>query len=455
MPEGTRGSIALPTLRAAPLVGSRRLAAVFVALLLLALVVRIGEIQRTSYTPTGDARSYVALAGQISQFGDYSRFDGGAGGSLGPTAYFPPAYPYLLAAADVLDGSAPGSTAAVQVDQLVGVLLGTATVGLIGLIALELFGIEVSIAALAIAAVYPPLIELSGVLAAENLLVALELAAVWTILRARRSRDSLPWLLATGALVGLAALTHVNGLLLVIPIAFLARGTRPVVGRRPVSAHVSMLVALLLTLSPWLIRDATVMHRFVPISDESGITLAGTYNPTSAAASDPPFKWIYYRDIPSDRQLAREARHLTELQLSDRLTSRALDYIGRHPAAPLEAAGANLLRLLELDGGRAWRTSAASLGIDNGTAEIGVIGFWIVAILGALAIVTPRARQAPRWLWGVPAVMTLGVIFVNAETPRFRATIDPFVILLAACLLAPVVERVRQRFLNWQYAKQL
>ena len=40
---------------------------------------------------------------------------------------------------------------------------------------------------MALAAVYPVLIELTGTLVAENLLVVLELAAVWTALRARRA----------------------------------------------------------------------------------------------------------------------------------------------------------------------------------------------------------------------------------------------------------------------------
>ena len=66
----------------------------------------------------------------------------------------------------------------------------------------------VALIALSVAAVYPVLIELSGVLAAENLLTVLVLAAVWAALRARRSPHPIAWLAAAGVLTGLATLTH-------------------------------------------------------------------------------------------------------------------------------------------------------------------------------------------------------------------------------------------------------
>jgi hypothetical protein len=48
-----------------------------------------------------------------------------------------------------------------------------------------------------------------------------------------------------------------------------------------------------------------------------------------------------------------------------------------------------------------------------------------------------RARPIPWIVWAVPLVMYLSVVFLAAETPRYRAPIDPFVILLAALALTP------------------
>ena len=43
------------------------------ALLILALVLRVAEVQRTAYRPVNDAGSYLTLASQIAHTGDYSR----------------------------------------------------------------------------------------------------------------------------------------------------------------------------------------------------------------------------------------------------------------------------------------------------------------------------------------------------------------------------------------------
>jgi hypothetical protein len=189
------------------------------------------------------------------------------------------------------------------------------------------------------------------------------------------------------------------------------------------------------------------MHRFVPISDEAGITLIGTYNHFSAVAH-PAYKWRYYANIPTDRGLVIRARRMTEPQLSSKLVSDTLNYIGKHPLAPLAAAFHNTLRLLELEGSFAWRASAASIGLNGGTARIGVISFWVLLILAVAGAFTSLARQAPWWLWTVPLLMALSVVLVNAETPRFREPIDPFLILLAACALttgAAAIQRALTR----------
>jgi 4-amino-4-deoxy-L-arabinose transferase-like glycosyltransferase len=396
-------------------------------ILIVALGLRIGEVQRTSYRPINDGLSYLTLAGEIAHSGDYSTHMGGAAGSRGPTAYFPPAYPYLLAAVDVIDGDRSAGHAAVEPARLSQALLGTVTVGLIGLIALELFGATVALIGLGIAAIYPPLIELSATIVAENLLTALVLAASWCALRARRVTNPNGWIALAGVLTGLAALTHMNGALLVIPLAFALRSY----GARAPALLVGVAV---LTVIPWTIRNAVQLHSFVPISDETGITLAGTYNPIAAAHE---FRWGYPREIPT--------RNVSEPQQSSKLTSRALAYISDHPLAPVKAAVDNTRRLLELEGSSAWRASAASIEIPIATARIGVIGFWILCALALSGIATRRARRAPLWVWSIPVLLALSVILINAETPRFREPIDPFLILLAACALEALARRLQKR----------
>jgi hypothetical protein len=142
------------------------------ALLVLALGIRVWQVQSTSYQPRNDALSYLTLASQIAHSGDYSNSHSpgsGAGGSEGPSAYFPPAFPYLPAAVDLVDAHKTPAGPAVRPARIAGAVLGTAAVALVGLVALEAFGPGAALIALAIAAVYPVFVELSGTIDAENL----------------------------------------------------------------------------------------------------------------------------------------------------------------------------------------------------------------------------------------------------------------------------------------------
>jgi hypothetical protein len=201
----------------------------------------------------------------------------------------------------------------------------------------------------------------------------------------------------------------------------------------------------ILAIAPWTIRNALVMHRFIGVSDETGVTLVGTYNPASAAYRPVPYKWRIYYGIPGERALIRESAHLTEPVLSGKLETQALDYIGHHPLAPLAVIFHNSLRLLELEGAFAWQASAKAMGLHIPTAEVGVISFWVLCLLALAGAFTRAARTAPRWLWWVPVLMWLGVAVINVETPRFREPVAPFLIMLAACALATLARRAATR----------
>jgi 4-amino-4-deoxy-L-arabinose transferase-like glycosyltransferase len=421
---------------------------VVAAILLAALLIRLGYIADTTYHPINDGAIYNRLAGMIDRTGDYytgHRPGTAALGSRGPVAYFPPAFPYTLAAADRLTGHASGGRGAVRAERVEQALTGTLTVGLIGLVALEAFGAEAALAALILAAVYPVFVELAGILAAENLLLVFELAATWMALRAGRSAHPRRWVAGCGAMTGLATLTHQNAILLLIPFAVAAtRAVRPWRGLKPprapaVGAVALLIVTTLVVIAPWTIRNALVVHRFLPVSDETGITLVGTYNPASAAFRPVPYKWRILGQIPRDRALGRHAGRYAEAELSARMERQALDYISAHPFSPLVVSFDNTLRMFELEGSYAWHASAKATGLGIGTAGTGVIAFWVVCLLALVGLLTRRARAAPLWLWGVPVLLALSVVVVNVETPRFREPVDPFLVMLAACGLAALI----------------
>jgi hypothetical protein len=415
------------------------------ALLILALAIRVGYVESTSYRAINDAGTYNRLASGVARTGDYDVGNGrntGAGGSHGPTAYFPPGFPYFLAVVDLITGHQAGHKAAIGPARVAQAVLGTAAVGLTGLVALEAFGGVTALICLALAAVYPVLIEVSGVLVAENLLIVLELAAVWTTLRAARSTRPYRWIAATGILLGLASLTHENAILWVLPLGLAAwtvarrRPNRTASRVRALAAPTILIIFTIATIAPWTVRNALVMHHFIPISDETGITLVGTYNPDAAGFPGVPYKWQYFATISRDATLAGTAGRYSEVQLGAKLQSQALDYIRAHPLAPLDAGWHNTMRMFELEGSLAWRASAAAIGLDTGVARVGVWSFWALCLLALAGMFTRAARAAPRWLWAIPLLYALTIVFVNVETPRFREPIDPFLILLAGCAVS-------------------
>lgn len=425
------------------------------ALLLAAMGVRLGYNAAEPYHAINDAGTYNRMASMVAQFGDYhtgSKPRSGAGGSRGPTAYFPPAFPYFLAITDLVDGHQRGGKAAVGPERTEMAITGTISVALLGLVALELFGEGTALVVMALAAFYPVAVELSGTLVAENLVVALELAAVWALLRARRARGRRAWIWigAAGVLTGLAALTHENAILDVIPFGIaawaVARSRLGTDSRRPwlraLAAPALLVVACGATILPWTIRNAVELHHFVPIADETGITLAGTYNPLSA--NDPllPYKWHLFSHVPQLHYLAHASARYTELHLSNLLETQALNYISAHPLSPIQAAADNTLRMFELEGSYAWHASARALSIRPGFAQVGVISFWVMCVLAIAGLFTRRARRVPLWVWAIPLLWWITVVPINVETPRFREPIDPFLILLAGCAVTAALSRI-------------
>jgi hypothetical protein len=67
----------------------------------------------------------------------------------------------------------------------------------------------------------------------------------------------------------------------------------------------------------------------------------------------------------------------------------------------------------------------------------------VLCVLALAGLLTRAARAAPRWVWAVPALFALSVLFVNVETPRFREPIDPFLLVLAGCAVSAAVNRLR------------
>jgi len=426
--------------------GRARFAWAAAAVLLLALVLRLGYIAATpDYRIVHDAHDYDLHARSIASGDGFARI---GPGPTGETAFRPPGYPVFLAGVYALGGRGWTQTSRrIVAGRVANALVGTAIVALIGLLAAQLFDRRVALVAMGLAAVYVPLILIGGALMSEPLFAALLLGSLTAAVHHRRSAHRYRWAVLAGMLAGLAILTRANAAILLLPLAFAVWDGRPRWSRGALVPPAMLVAVAVLTVAPWTVRNAVVLGAFVPVSTQLGTSLAGTYNNAARSDRENPATWRSLRRVPEYQHLTAPSawRRVGEAKLERELRAVALDDAADHPAYVADVAFWNTVRALDLAGLDWSRHTASTVSVTPGWADAGVFAFWVVAALALAGALTPRARRVPLYVAAVPALLYLSVVFLAFETPRYRTGIDPFVVLLAAVALVVAGDAVRGR----------
>lgn len=415
-------------------VGRRRLPRsgdtyVLVGIGIAALAARVALVIATPhFTLVNDAADYQRLAVSLSSGHGFGISHFAPGG--GPTAVRPPAYPMLLAglyavvgvhvlAARLLD-AALGALAAVLVAVLIGQLGGSRR--------------EVVFGGL-LAAFVPSMVIASTSVMSEALFVPL-LLGVMSCAVAFRAGGKGGWLAACGLLLAGATLTRPIGAVLAVAAALLAFRSWPRTRRSVLAAAVGALFAIV-PCGAWELRDITALHHVIPLTTQDGYFLAGTYNATSAEERAQPGNWIVATEDPSIARLVAAHPHAQEVQLNDVLKTAALDYATTHPGYVATVVANNFLRLFDLTNAAFVR--AAVRGEYGYGSPAGTADFVVTLALLALAVVGAFRRGIRGWpagFWLVP-VLLLVVTLPTRANPRFRAPLDPILVVLASAALAP------------------
>ncbi|HEX6781327.1 MAG TPA: hypothetical protein VF125_04770 [Solirubrobacterales bacterium] len=265
--------------------GGRIGLAALVAVLLLGLGLRLGEAW-DGRAPVYDAKAYAAIAANLER---------GEGFTVGadatqPSSNYSPGLPLFVA-------GVYGVTGGVH-ERLARILLaaiGTLSVLFAFLIGRRLarpptdpplpgevgpWGVVPALVGALVVAIYPALLEYQGMLMSEPLAATLlsggALAALWAW-EGGWSR----WLLP-GALFGALALTRPEylGVMVLVSLVLVARRLSGDWRTSLLPAAV-FLVAALVVIAPWTIRNAVALDRAVPISTGGGqVLFAGTYLPS-------------------------------------------------------------------------------------------------------------------------------------------------------------------------------
>jgi 4-amino-4-deoxy-L-arabinose transferase-like glycosyltransferase len=245
-------------------------------LILLGLIAVVGlgarayVVVKPVADPADDSHAYYALSKALYEEGTF-----GSPSFHDPSDWSPGA-PLLYAASFYASGGAREGTA-----RIVEALLGVAAILVVFLLGERLGGRWVGLLAACAVAVYPPFIHSTGELMSEPPAILTLPAAVLAFLWASERERLCAWLLP-GLLFGLTAMFRPEYLFVgAVFVVLAAIRVGMVRGWRPGLTGAGLLVlALLLPIVPWTIRNVDVLGRVVPISTGSGKALyVGTFLP--------------------------------------------------------------------------------------------------------------------------------------------------------------------------------
>ena len=419
----------LPAVHARPASRDVRIVLGLTGLALAARVAFVLSIERDSFG-FSDPAFYHYAASALAAGDGYLDLGGE------PSARWPPVFPLVLAPFYALFGSDA------LVGELVNAVLGAACVPLLFLLARRLFGRREGLVAAAILALFPGQIFYADLLLAETL-YAFWLLLLFLLLSAI-PRDRLWPALGVGAAMGVMALTRSEGLFLVIPAiaVWWPQLERPALLRR-----VALLAAgMALVVGSWTVRNAIQLDAFVPIAHNGGQTLWSGHNPgASGGPTYPSSDYLPQVDDPGSPQAALEQDRF--------LRNEALEFMVENPRRELELIPLKLIHLNRGDSAliEPWLNDVAEGDEKPVTGNAYIVmsavldaGYYALLALTVLAVVLFRRR-----LWAQPVlrgILVLGIValvmygFVFFGNPRYRAPLEPLMILLAAPLLAALPE---------------
>jgi 4-amino-4-deoxy-L-arabinose transferase-like glycosyltransferase len=428
-------------LRGLPQRHGRKTLILLAAILLLGFALRAYRVVEPLPQPGDDAHAYYALSKSLYTEGSFG------GETFHDPSDWSPGAPLLYAAGFYATGGAREGTA-----RIIELLLGLGSI-----LVVYLLGRRIScrpaglLAALGVAA-YPPFIHSVGALYSEPpamlTLPAAVLAFLWAgdgLGEPSRNRSWARWL-APGLLFGLTAMFRPEYLLVGFAFALLAliRVWRSRAWQPGLAAIAALLLAMLLPIVPWAIRNQVVLHRTVPISTGGGKALyVGTFLPADG-------EYQRVKAILAKRYLHREldphSRALEEVNptpLFDRVAERypdlsrdsALGKIGKQNFS--HYFGEEPIEYLAMTVRKTWRMWRSGIGEAMESTAGRVVQALLVALaLAGFAVLAWRRRWWELVSLATPLVLVTAVGAISLAAPRRNEVLMTLIFPLAATALS-------------------
>jgi len=333
-------------------------------------------------------------------------------GTYGLQTLRPPGYPTLIAAVYALFG--PRLLAL----RLVEAVLGVVSVAVVGRVGADLFGPRAGLIAAGLMALHPVLAFLPSTQYSENTVVLALALSFGAFFAAWRRGGAWRWALA-GALFGISALVRPNVVFMLpgIGLGMLLAPRPPAAGR--VAPGLIALLAMLVTITPWIVRGHQAYGRWYFIASGGGRQFWVGNNPRATAETTAPTQWnAAERESlaaqPDD--LARERWHYRE----------GMRFVRAEPARAARLYLRELGNLFAL-----WPETFSRTRFVNAWSRWSQGLASAVIFLGAL-LALPKLRAEPRAWPMLGAVVTFALASAAFFTVmRYRMAIEPCLLWLA------------------------
>jgi 4-amino-4-deoxy-L-arabinose transferase-like glycosyltransferase len=416
---------------------NRRVTWWLVIVLLVAAACRLAWILLVPNGQYSDSVWYDAAAANLASSGMY--------GVDGPSAWFPPGYPFFLAVIYKLVGHSEFA------GKLGNVGIGVALTGCTYLLGRLLQGPAVGILSAALIAVWPNLVFHTGILSSDLLAAAGFVAVMWLGMREDNwAKSARIRALVLGALIGWMVLVRPVSLILLASLGLWwwirRRSLRTAVIR---AAQVSLFIALVV--GSWTLRNYVQFGEVITIATNGGYNFWQT-NQRYADGND-----TYWPVVPMDDPEYRTMWYESEFTKNREGYCYAFAYLRSKPTHLLEMLPTKLFWLYHSDTSGFYEgvlyaplespSQLAQLIVDHDRL-VESLTFRYYGVLMVLALTGAGwmlLRRRPAWILPIvalPLLLTFFHIFFHAKD-RFHIPLDGIIALLAAVAIVEAARLVR------------
>jgi hypothetical protein len=334
------------------------------------------------------------------------------GGSTGPTAFLAPGYPAILGLIFRLFGSYSFASAAAIMG--VQTVFAVWTVAMIMHVARRIFGVRTANLAGTFWAISPPLIWMPAVLWETGLSTLLLIGMVALAIHAENNPGKGLWVVI-GGYCGLAMLVNPSLMAaLFVILGWTIYQSRPVWRSAPWICWLTLLAVF----APWPLRNARVLHTFIPLRSNFGYEIWQGNHPGATGVFEARLEPLQNKNEYADYAAKGEVAYM------DNKSALAKAYIRAQPGRFIRLSAERVVRF--------W-TGAGSAD-NSGAVEAHTVVTSLLGLVGLAALFKQRRAKdrARAMLFLLPIVVFPLPYYITHPDFRFRLLLDPLLTILSA-----------------------